>query len=452
MVYVSKKLEQNMDNQYYIDFYESLRILFFAELIALVLFFIRGWEIESIALIIRIVYIFFAVVAFIMELIVWYRLFTFYRKVNNYPLFIQLTGMIGSVFLLVGPGLILLFEILWQNNVLNEYNGFLGVLLSFIIYVIGYLSSALCLIFIPKSVLEETTWKIIETEEQHENILEVKNLSKVYSSGIIRVSKVIGAHNVNFVLKRGEILSIVGESGSGKSTVANMILRLIEPSAGEIVLNGVPINEYSLTKYYNQVQAIFQDPYGSFNQFYKIDRVLEDAFNIRAKIQSKKLRLEKKWTSKEIEEHFVKEKKSIINDVLHKIGLNPNEVLGRYPHQLSGGQLQRFLLARVLILEPDLLIADEMTSMIDASSRAGILNLLEQLKEDMSVLFITHDIGQAQYISDNIIVMEKGNVVEKGPVTEVLTKPKHRYTQELLKAVPKMEERWEFLQTLGNKS
>lgn len=268
----------------------------------------------------------------------------------------------------------------------------------------------------------------------NENILEVRNLTKEYTSGIIKVNKTVGALDVNFQIKRGEILSIVGESGSGKSTVANIILRLLDATEGEVLLNGTPVQTIDQKEYYKQVQAIFQDPYGSFNQFYKIDRALEDAF-----------RLSYGKISKE-------DQQRVMVDVLKRIGLNPHEVLGRYPHQLSGGQLQRFLLARILIIKPILLIADEMTSMIDASSRAGILNLLEELckEEGLTVLFITHDIGQAQYISDNVIVMENAKIVEQGTVNDVLSNPQHPYTKDLLDSVPTMEERWDFLKTLSN--
>jgi len=272
-------------------------------------------------------------------------------------------------------------------------------------------------------------------ESSSEYILELKDVTKIYSSGIIKVKKTTGAKNITFNLKRGEILSIVGESGSGKSTIANMILRLIEKTEGEILLNGQLIDSYSKRNYYQRIQAIFQDPYGSYNQFYRIDRTLMTVFSLRP------------------EKLTLQEKKKVINDVLKKIGLVPTEVLGRYPHQLSGGQLQRFLIARILIIKPDLLVADEMTSMIDASSRAGILNLLEKLCKDegLSVLFITHDIGQAQYISDKVIVMEKGEIVEMGSVENVLANPQHRYTKELLGAVPTMYERWHFLQSLTTK-
>jgi peptide/nickel transport system ATP-binding protein len=138
-------------------------------------------------------------------------------------------------------------------------------------------------------------------------------------------------------------------------------------------------------------------------------------------------------------------KKKTIWSTLKSIGLNPDEVLGRYPHQLSGGQMQRILIGRSLLIGSQLLIADEPTSMIDASTRAGILNLLLTLRKEkgLSVLFITHDIGQAQYLSDRVLVMKKGEVVEQGTVDEVFVKPKHPYTKELLAAVPSLYERWE---------
>jgi peptide/nickel transport system ATP-binding protein len=238
----------------------------------------------------------------------------------------------------------------------------------------------------------------------------------------------VGAKNVTFDIKREEIVSLVGESGSGKSTVAKMILRLIEPTSGDILLNGENILSYDKREYYKQVQAIFQDPYSAFNPFYKIDRVFDKAFGLRNDHPSSS------------------ERKKITESTLKSIGLNPDEVLGRYQHQLSGGQMQRILIARSLIIGSELLIADEPTSMIDASTRAGILNLLLDLKkkEKLSVLFITHDIGQAQYLSERIIVMKKGEIVEQGPVDEVFLNPKHPYTKELLASVPRLYEKWEY--------
>jgi peptide/nickel transport system ATP-binding protein len=262
----------------------------------------------------------------------------------------------------------------------------------------------------------------------NEVLLQCKDLTKIYASGLIRTKSVVGAKNVTFDIKRGEIVSLVGESGSGKTTVAKMILRLIEPTSGDVFFNGMNTLSYDKQDYYRRVQAIFQDPYSAFNPFYKIDRVLDKAFGLRNDHASSN------------------ERKEITESTLKSIGLNPDEVLGRYPHQLSGGQMQRILVARSLVIGSELLIADEPTSMIDASTRAGILNLLLDLKREkgLSVLFITHDIGQAQYLSDRIVVMKKGEIVEQGPVDEVFVNPKHPYTKELLASVPRLYEKWEY--------
>jgi peptide/nickel transport system ATP-binding protein len=259
-------------------------------------------------------------------------------------------------------------------------------------------------------------------------LLQCKDLTKIYTSGLVRTKSVVGAKNASFDIKRGEIVSLVGESGSGKSTVAKMILRLIKPTSGDILFDGKNMLSYDKRDYYRRVQAIFQDPYSAFNPFYKVDRVLDKAFGL-------------------LNHHYSPdERKEISESTLKSIGLNPNEVLGRHPHQLSGGQMQRILIARALVIGAELLIADEPTSMIDASTRAGILNLLLSLKRDkgLSVLFITHDIGQAQYISDRIIVMEKGIVVEQGLVDQVFVHPKHPYTKSLLASVPRLYEKWEY--------
>lgn len=262
---------------------------------------------------------------------------------------------------------------------------------------------------------------------ENKELLEVDKLTKIYTSGLIRPTKVVGAKDISFKINKGEILSLVGESGSGKTTVANMILRLIQPTSGLIYFNGKDINTIRLQDYYKLVQIIFQDPYSSFNYFYKVDRVLNKAIDFRyGKISNS-------------------DKKNLIENVFEQIGINTEEVLGRYPYQISGGQLQRFLLARILLIRPNLLIADEPTSMIDASSRAGILNLLEMIrkKEGLSVIFITHDIGQAQYISDRVLVMQKGLVVEKGPTKDVFLNPTHPYTKNLLASVPSLYRQWD---------
>lgn len=266
---------------------------------------------------------------------------------------------------------------------------------------------------------------VFMTSDNH--LLRVENLTKVFYSGLVHTVTNVAVNNISFHVDKGEIVSLVGESGSGKSTVANLVLKLIQPDSGNIYLNGKEIFSIKKRKdYYKRVQVVFQDPYSSFNLVYQIDRVLFNAFILREEKYSKNQKLE------------------IIEDTLTQIGMSADELLGRYPHQLSGGQLQRFLLARTLIIKPDLLIADEPTSAIDASTRAGILNLITDLKEDegLSVLFITHDIAQAQYLSDRVCVMKSGKIVEQGEAESVFGNPQHEYTRDLLSSVPDLYSRW----------
>ena len=258
-------------------------------------------------------------------------------------------------------------------------------------------------------------------------IMSCSELTKIYTSGLIRTQEVIGAKDVTFNLKRGEIVSLVGESGSGKSTIARIILRLLKPTSGEVLVDGKDITSYNKQEYYRNVQAVFQDPYAAYNPFFRIDRVLKMAFNLLESTPPKD------------------EQDEIVANTLKDVGLNVREISGRFPHQMSGGQLQRLLIARFLIIGSELLIADEPTSMIDASTRAGILNLISDLRDagKLSVLFITHDIGQAQYISDRILVMKEGLVVEQGATDDVLMSPEHPYTKELLASVPQLYEKWD---------
>jgi len=260
-------------------------------------------------------------------------------------------------------------------------------------------------------------------------ILIVKNLTKKYTSGLIRTKKTIGVQNASFKLYSGEILSLVGESGSGKTTVANLILRFIQPTEGEIFYEGKDIHKIPTRDYYNSVQGILQDPYSSFNYFYRIDHMLNQAF---------------KYTLKGIAN-----KRKALDSALSIVGLNTEDILGRFPHQISGGQLQRVLIARALLFKPNLILADEPTSMIDSSSRADILNLFKELKEGtaytegISIIFITHDIGQAQYISDRVIVMKDGIIVEEGKTKDVFLNPVQPYTKNLLACVPSIYRKWE---------
>jgi peptide/nickel transport system ATP-binding protein len=263
--------------------------------------------------------------------------------------------------------------------------------------------------------------------EQMETLLHCENLTKIYTSGLIRTKSVVAVKNVTFDVKKGEIVTLAGESGSGKTTVAKMILRLIKPTSGHIFFKGQDAFSYDRQDYYRMIQAIVQDPYAAYNPFYKVDRILEEAFGLYKNRPSSEKREE------------------IIHSTLTRIGINPEEMLGRYPHQLSGGQLQRLLIARPLMMNSELVVADEATSMLDASTRAGILNLLLSLKEEqeISVLFITHDIAQAQYISDSVLIMQQGEVVEQGPAEEVFSNPTCLYTKDLFACVPRLHKKWE---------
>jgi peptide/nickel transport system ATP-binding protein len=263
-----------------------------------------------------------------------------------------------------------------------------------------------------------------------EPLLKVENLTKYYTSGYVFTKRVCGAKDVSFSMKRGEVLSLVGESGSGKSTVAKMILRLIKPTSGRIFLDGQDALQMDKKEYWCRVQAVFQDPYSTFNGYYAVDKPLMEAFNLLRDVKGIK--------------YSKNEKRKIIESTLKKIGINPDEVLGRYPHQLSGGQMQRLLVARSLIICPDLLVADEPTSMVDASTRVAVMDEILRLKKErsMSIIFVTHDVGQAYYIGDRAVVMKEGRIVESGPVEDVFFRPKHPYTKELVSSVPPLREKW----------
>ena len=257
-------------------------------------------------------------------------------------------------------------------------------------------------------------------------LLSLENLYKTYTSGLLKVKETHAVKDVSLNIGHGEVVSLVGESGSGKSTIANIILRLLSSTSGKIYLSGKDITEIKIKKYYEQVQGIFQDPYSSYNYFYKVDHVLNQAISNSLS-----------WVD-------VAEKRKIINNILDIVGLDPKETLGRFPHQLSGGQLQRILLARCLLFKPRLLIADEPTSMVDACARADILNLLLKLKDQsgISIVFITHDLGQAQYISDKVFVMKEGEIVEEGETDKVFLNPTTPYTKNLLESVPSIYRKW----------
>ena len=251
-------------------------------------------------------------------------------------------------------------------------------------------------------------------------VLQATDLTKTFGHGKNTVQAV---KQVSFSLEENEVVTIVGESGSGKSTLARMVLGLLPISSGTLTFNGKDVTHLKgagRTEYWRDVQAVFQDPFSSFNQFFTVRRLL---------VRSTKL----------LKGEVGKER---LDEALGHVGLSAPDVLDRYPHQLSGGQRQRIMIARALMLQPKLLVADEATSMLDASLRVNILNVLHDLRDSlgMTVLFITHDIGQACYVADRVLVMEHGVMVEQGQAEDVIFRPQHEYTQRLLADVPKLHE------------
>jgi ABC-type oligopeptide transport system ATPase subunit len=255
------------------------------------------------------------------------------------------------------------------------------------------------------------------------NLLEVSDVSKEFPMGGLLSRKfMLAVDRVSFAIaaEQPEIFTIIGESGSGKTTLARMILGLEHPSSGQIRFRGQPVTHSSRAerlKFMASVQPVFQNPFEAFNPLKKVDRYLESTAR-----------------------RFLglRDKASIdaaMDSALQKVGLSLAEIAGRFPHELSGGQLQRVAIARALIPNPPLLIADEPVSMVDASLRMAIVNLLKSLRDDfgVSVIYITHDLATAYYISDRLIIMQRGRVVEMGPARAVLDAPEHPYSR-LLKA------------------
>ena len=259
-------------------------------------------------------------------------------------------------------------------------------------------------------------------------VFEARSLGKVYGGGgLFRKRRhVRAAEDVSFELLRGQTVGIVGESGSGKSTVARCALRLIDPSAGEILLDGADITTLgraALRPHRRKVQIVFQDPNRSLNPRWTVGRSLvEGPLNFgtpRPEAEEEARRL------------------------LDVVGL-PQDAMTRYPHQFSGGQRQRIAIARAVAMRPDVLVADEAVSALDVSVQAQVLDLLAALQADLGIgiLFITHDLRVAAQICDRVIVMQKGRIVEQGPAADLLARPQHPYTRELIEAAPGRN--WDF--------
>lgn len=260
-------------------------------------------------------------------------------------------------------------------------------------------------------------------------ILEVEQLRKWFPAGPTSLFSpsthfVHAVDGVSFSLNKGEVLALVGESGCGKSTLALTLIALERPDSGRIIFNGQDVthlNGPALKQMRRQIQMVFQDPYESLNPLMTIGQLVAEPLVIHGLFQNKRERQER------------------VIQALEDAGLKPaGTYLHRRPHELSGGQRQRVVIAAALVLQPQLLLADEPISMLDVSIRAEILNLLADLRrqKNISILFITHDLGTVGYFADRIAVMYLGRIVEMGSTTELLQKPQHPYTKALLSVVP----------------
>jgi ABC-type oligopeptide transport system ATPase subunit len=260
------------------------------------------------------------------------------------------------------------------------------------------------------------------------DVLSIDQISKVYSTSTLGGGLVPALRQVSFGISAGEVVTLIGESGSGKTTLGRIVLRLASATSGRVTFDGQDISAFTgprLREYYRHVQGVFQDPFSSYNPIYRADRV----FELVRGVYFPRLR-GPQWEDK-------------IEAALHAVALNPGDVLGRYPHQLSGGQQQRLLIARALLLDVRLLVADEIISMLDASTRVDILNLLVSLKRSgLAILFITHDLSLGHYVSDRTVILRRGAIVEMGDTVEVFGHPRHPYTKNLLAAVPELHKKW----------
>ncbi len=258
-------------------------------------------------------------------------------------------------------------------------------------------------------------------------LLEVNNL-KVYfpiMGGVIRhkVGEVKAVDDVSFTIEAGETVGLVGESGSGKTTVGRAVLRLLEPTAGNIRFDGQDITQASdreLRPLRKQMQMVFQDPFGSLNPRMTIASIVGEALKIHFPEMDRNARRDR------------------IAELLRRVGLKA-EHMNRYPHEFSGGQRQRIGIARALAVEPKFIVCDEPVSALDVSVQASIINLMQDLQEQyaLTYLFIAHDLAVVEHISDRVLVMTQGRIVEAAQAEEIYSRPQHAYTQKLIAAVPK---------------
>ena len=276
-----------------------------------------------------------------------------------------------------------------------------------------------------------------QEQRPDEPLLEVENLKTHYPMRLGLTQRLTGARRVwvravdgvSFSLARGEMLALVGESGCGKTSTAQTILRMVEPTAGTVRLNGTDstgLSQQQMRPLRRKLQMIYQDPYESLDPRFRVRAAVEEPMLVHGIGESRAAR------------------RDLVIAALERAGLSPAEqYLGRFPHELSGGQRQRVTIAAALVLGPDLLLADEPVSMLDVSVRAGVLSLLDGLRRDgdLGILMITHDLSTAAHFADRIAVMYLGRIVEQGPAKAVVRNPQHPYTKALLSVVPKRDPR-----------
>jgi peptide/nickel transport system ATP-binding protein len=268
-----------------------------------------------------------------------------------------------------------------------------------------------------------------------DKLLEVNDLTKRYSQGnVISRVTLTAVDHISFYIKPAEIFTLAGESGCGKTTTAKVIIGFEEATSGAILHNGKLQTSNQQPWITQGVQAIFQDPFSTFNPMRTVDSYFHETVQNYKLADSKKDAIER------------------IDRTLRLVGLSYQEFAGKYPNEFSGGQLQRISIARALVTNPKLIVADEPVSMVDASLRMSIVNLFKQLRDELgvSILYITHDLATAYYVSDRIAIMFRGNIVEMGTVEQVLMNPRHPYSRLLRDSIPQADpqKRWTSTVTL----
>lgn len=257
-------------------------------------------------------------------------------------------------------------------------------------------------------------------------LIDIRNATKIYGGGLLSSGpKTVALQNFNLTIDESpaSITTIAGESGSGKSTLANLVLGFIGLTSGQILYKGADVgamDKQQLLDYRRQVQAIFQDPYAVYNPFYRVKHIFDMVVNNFKMADNKN------------------DAREMIEDALNVVGLRGEEVLEKYPHQLSGGQRQRMMVGRAFLLKPKLIVADEPVSMVDASLRAMILDIMLRLRDEhgISFLYITHDLSTAYQIGDRIYLLYQGSIAERGDTQQVIEEPKHPYVQLLINSIP----------------